>query len=322
VVPRAFGTFGTETPTLKCVCDGCNALFGKDLDQVLARDTLEGLLRYKQGKRSSEKRVQQRLRFSLADESEASGFVGAALVGVDPTTNQLMPLATQLQIKNRETGNVDVLTRAALGTFLLAETTYGAPGDRELTVFAPTKEEHDNFIAELNEAGFDLRMDGASMIGITPSIDKEGNATLAVHVEGVFDTLHRRALAKIFINFAAFYLGNDVVNSGQFELLKRFVRYGEGVLGARRSNGPFWTGQETDHLRYSDAINIRMENHEQGIVGVIQFYNQITYELLLVEGGHLENEVGVRFEDGRAPTLGGRGPQAHPKNLDIVPSMF
>ncbi len=101
------------------MCDGCNAVFGKELDQMLARDTYEGVLRYKQGRVSSEKRIQRRLRFTLADESEAGEFVGAALVGVDPTSNQLMPLATQLQVKNRLTGDTDVFKRADLGKFTL-----------------------------------------------------------------------------------------------------------------------------------------------------------------------------------------------------------
>jgi hypothetical protein len=309
VVPQAFGKFGSKTPTLKCVCDGCNAIFGRELDQILARDTLEGMLRYNQGKRSTEKRAQRRLRITLADESEAEGFVGAVLEGVDPTNLQLMPLATQLQIKNLTTGETEIFKRAELGKFALPADTFGKPGERELVVYAPTKEEHDAFIVELNLAGFDMRMDGASISGITPSIDANGAETLGVHVEATFDQLHRRALAKILVNFAAYYLGIATVNSFEWTPLKRFVRYAEGSLGARLSKKPFWTGQETDSLRFPDAINIRLENHEKGIVGVIQFYNQITYELLLVEGHSLVREMAARFEIGKEPTLGERRPR-------------
>lgn len=308
VIPQAFGKFGAKTPTLKCVCDGCNAVFGKELDQILARDTLEGVLRYNQGRTSSEKRVQRRLRFTLADESEAGEFLGAALVGVDLTNNQLMPLATQLRIKNLRTGETDIFTRAQLGGLTLPVEVYGAPGKRELAIHAPSKEDHDAFIAELNLAGFDLRMDGATVGGVTPSVDANGMETLGVHIEGTFDQLHRRALAKVLINFAAFYLGTELVSAAAWDSVKRFVRYGDRELAARLSNKPFWTGQEADSRRFPDAINIRLENHQRGIVGVIQFYNRITYELLLIESAALNEEMAARFVDGEEPTFGARRP--------------
>ncbi len=46
VIPQSFGTFGSNTPTLSCVCDRCNGYFGRSLDQNLARETLEGISRY------------------------------------------------------------------------------------------------------------------------------------------------------------------------------------------------------------------------------------------------------------------------------------
>ena len=275
---------------------------------MLARDTLEGVLRYNQGKRSSEKRVQRRLRITLANKNEAGEFVGAALAGIDATNSQLMPLATQLQITNRKTGETDIFTRNQLGSFALPEDIYGAPGERELVIYAPSKAEHDAFLIELNDAGFDIRMKGGITSDVTPSISHNGKESLGVHIEGMFDQLHRRALAKIMVNFVAYYLGVDIVNSPEWEPLKRFIRYGEGELSARLSDKPFCTSQETDMLRFPDAINIRLENHARGIVGVIQFYNRITYELLLIEGGRLSKEIAARFVDGKEPVLGQRLP--------------
>ena len=39
VIPDAFGTYGSNTLTLQCVCGECNTYFGQKLDQLLARDT-------------------------------------------------------------------------------------------------------------------------------------------------------------------------------------------------------------------------------------------------------------------------------------------
>lgn len=304
VIPQAFGKFGSKTPTLKCVCDGCNAMFGRELDQTLARETLEGLLRYNQGKRSSEKRPQRRLTITLADEREAGGFLGAVLEGIDATQGKVMNLFTQLQIRNLNTGKMDVFKRNQINNISLPTSVYGEPGSRKLVVYAPSKEEHDKFVEELNLAGCELRMNGALVDSVNPTMSADGTETLGIHIEGTFDQLHRRALAKIFVNFAAFYLGTSVVNSPDWEPLKRFVRFDEGQLAARISDKPFWSGQETRTFRFRDAINVRLENQEKGIVGVIQFYNRITYELLLVVGRSLSKEIGVRFEDGMEPTRG------------------
>lgn len=306
VIPQAFGHFGSQTPVLKCVCDVCNALFGRELDQVHARDTLEGVLRYKQGIKSRENRPQRRLKFTLADEAESGSLLGAAVDGVDPTSDELRPLATQLQILNLKTGKTDIFTRRQLGQFDLPEDVYGTSGERRLNIYAPSKAEHDAFLEELNRAGFDMRMEGVSIFDINPSVEDDGKATIGVHIEGVFDQLHRRCIAKLLINFAAFYLGDAEVRTHLWDPVKRFVRYGEGELGARLSDRPFWGAQETDNLRWPDAINVRLENHKRGIVGSVQFYNRITYELLLVEGHKLSSEVAARFDNGREPDFGFR----------------
>jgi hypothetical protein len=75
VLPQSFGTFGAKTPTLHCVCDGCNSFFMKELDQVLARETLEGITRYKTGRFSRENRVQKELRFSLVDPLQLCVYI-------------------------------------------------------------------------------------------------------------------------------------------------------------------------------------------------------------------------------------------------------
>jgi hypothetical protein len=83
--PQGFGRFGSETPTLDCVCDDCNAYFGRELDQLLTRDTYEGISRYSRGLLSSEARPQKRLSLTLAEPAEAGDFVGLR-VAVDGTT--------------------------------------------------------------------------------------------------------------------------------------------------------------------------------------------------------------------------------------------
>src|SRR5262245_3895985 len=84
VIPQAFGTFGSETPTLDCVCDECNGDFGKTIDIYLARETVEGVVRYRKGISSSAVRPQKHLKITLDDGPETGQFAGMR-VAIDGT---------------------------------------------------------------------------------------------------------------------------------------------------------------------------------------------------------------------------------------------
>ncbi len=103
VIPQAFGRFGSETPTLDCVCDDCNAYFGRELDQLLARETYEGISRYSRGQFSRDARPQKRVSLSLADPAEAGDCLGLR-VAVDGTNGRLMPITVQFHVHNFRTG--------------------------------------------------------------------------------------------------------------------------------------------------------------------------------------------------------------------------
>ena len=109
-------------------------------------------------------------------------------------------------------------------------------------------------------------------------------ASFLVEIASEVDKSHKRALAKILMNFVAFHLGRDEALAPRWDFLRRYVRTGDGEIKARLSARPFWTGQETDQLRFQDdSINVRIENLQGNIVGAIQFYNLHTYEMILVD---------------------------------------
>lgn len=103
VIPQAFGTFGPDTPTLECVSDDCNSFFGRNLDQYLARETVEGVIRYRRGIFSSEVRPQKHLKIALEPGPETGSFAGMK-VAIDGTKGELMRPLAQFQILNQRTG--------------------------------------------------------------------------------------------------------------------------------------------------------------------------------------------------------------------------
>jgi hypothetical protein len=162
VIPRGFGRFGSRTPTLDCVCDDCNAYFGRELDQLLTRDTYEGISRYSRGQFSSEARPQKRMNLVLADATEAGAFQGLR-VSVDGTTGQLMRPAAQFHIHNFTTGKEEVYFLRQVAGLTLPEADYGKPdkegepGTWQCKILAASREEHDEMVKALQQVGIDFR---------------------------------------------------------------------------------------------------------------------------------------------------------------------
>jgi hypothetical protein len=313
VIPQGFGRFGSETPTLDCVCDDCNAYFGHEHDQLLTRDTYEGISRYRRGQFSSQARPQKRVSLALADPSEAGVFQGLR-VALDGTTGQLMEPAVQFHIHNFTTGKDEVYFLSQIAGLILPEAHYGKPGtDGEVgtwrcKILAPSREAHDAMVEALQRVGINFRPRTPLQ---NPWAETTAPSSFLVEIISEIDKPHKRAIAKILMNFVAFHLGCDEALRPRWDFLRRYVRNGEGEIRARLSRKPFWTGQETEELRFpDDSINVRIENLDGNIIGAIQFYNLHTYEMILVEHDALDpsQEIGRWYTPGDIPIEGEKRP--------------
>ena len=238
VIPQAFGTFGSATPTLHCVCDDCNKYFGRELDQLLSRETIEGVVRYNQGQRSREARPQRRLNITLAPGEETGDFAGMK-VAIDGTTGKLMKPVAQFHIVNLATGKNEIYFKHQLEGLCLPEETYGKPesdgrpGTWKRNLLASSKEEHDECVGLLRAKGVHFTSGKALRPPEAWSRDDVADMTLPVEIEAEIDTTHKRALAKILMNFVAFYLGRDEALQPRWDFLRNYVRNGAGM--ARQS---------------------------------------------------------------------------------------
>jgi hypothetical protein len=312
VIPQGFGRFGSETPTLDCVCDDCNAHFGRELDQLLARETYEGVSRYSRGQFSGEARPQKRLRMTLADTVEAGNFLGTR-VAVDGTTGRLMPISAQFHVHNFRTGEDEVYFLSQIAGLTLPEAEYGRPGIGQhnatwrCKILAPSREAQDTMVEALKRAGIDFKP--GPPFQIPWNMEAGGQPSFLVKIEAEVDKPHKRAIAKILLNFVAFHLGRDEALAPRWDFLRRHIRAGEGEIRARLSDRPFWAGQETNRLRFQDdSINVSVKNLDGNIVGAIQFYNLHTIEMILVENDALrpDQEIGRRYTPGEPPFPDGK----------------
>ena len=303
VLPKSFGTFGPQTPTLKCVCDKCNAFFKKELDQTMARDTLEGITRYKKGLLSRETRVQKGLTFSLDKNEETGEYGGIVVEGVDGQTGKLLGPKPQAHFFNTSTGKYEIVILEKIDGLDWKGLGYS---DKDIKVFGPSQERHDAVLEALKKMGINYKI--KKVFDPPPFLKNyHENTTLPVRVDGAIDKKRKRALVKILFNFAAYYIGEDEVIKSEWDKARNFIRNNGKTLSGRLSQEPFWNGQETGNLRFlDDSYNLRIENHNGSVVGIIQLYNLFTYDFILVENYSLlpEQEKAFRFTPKHEPVPG------------------
>lgn len=324
VIPRSFGTFGSKTPTLHNVCDECNASFKHELDQALARDTLEGVTRYKKGIFSSERQFPKTLRFALEEGEEAGEYGGAILGGYDPATGKPLPIVAQFWIRNIQTNEWEKYPLSEIKNIKISDEKYGSerPGEREMRVMGPSQEEYELVKAELKKHNIPYRE--KEMMDPPPflkNVDDEGKIEIKGTITGTIDKSKKRALVKTLFNFVAYYIGETEVLKPEWDKVRDFVRHDGETLPGRMTQEPFWTGQETKQMRFADdSYNLRVESKNGNVVGVIQLFNLFTFEFILVENYSLspEQEVAYRFTPGEEPYIGKK--MARPQWEEIMKS--
>lgn len=136
----------------------------------------------------------------------------------------------------------------------------------------------------------------------SPVPAKSADGKLLVEVVSTIDHVEKRGFSKILFNFAAKYLGEQEVLKGEWDKARQYIRFDGEPLRARLSSKSFWDEEHSSGLRFpDDSYNLRLENHERGIVGSVEMFNLYDYEILLVEGCHLTEELGMRFTPDKRP---------------------
>lgn len=300
VIMQSFGKFGSQTPTLDCVCNECNDFFKKELDQVFARNSLEGTTRYRKGIYSRESRYQDKNYLMITlPKTQEFGEWGGVIVWVDGRTGQVMPPLPQVHFKNSNGEYIPILE------FELENLDWRSKGyiDKDIKIFASSKEKHDELIDKLKKIGINYKLKSTSKPNF---IENYKDKKMPVNIQGTIDHTIKRALAKILFNFSAKYIGYDEVMKPEWNKARDYIRFNQEPIKVRVLNEPFW-GEESTNVRYFDnAYNIRVENSENNLVGVIQFFNLFLYEFILVENYNIPatKQVAARFAPGQEPVFG------------------
>lgn len=296
VIPQSFGKFGSQTPTLKCVCQSCNEYFGKDLDTPLARDSIEGMQRYKHGIRSRELRPHRRVTLELAEEEKPEGIPKVTFY-MDGVSGRV-EVQTAVRLRDDETKKELVVTYKDIEKFdiqpwLKKKLTVEQWGD---------KRKLKQMFEALKKRGmkFDTPFKMTDLKDVMPKTKQ-----VLLTITGLVDNTTKRGVTKILFNFVAHFIGEDVVLASEWDAAREYIRHGRGELPFETKTGVFWD-VETEHITLGPAgTNIRIENKDDGVWGYIQFFNMWIYEVRLARNYHILDGrlLGGKFAPGEEPIM-------------------
>ncbi len=240
VVPQGFGTFENNL-VLDCVCTDCNTFFGNELDLKLARDTAEGLDRFRWGLRRPDQYkslgARGTTRIEVMEDGPLKGVYCRLRPTGDGTDFDIEPLP-QVGFATAEDGPHQFFLLDRLPTpdelvrrgFRRGEQVY-------LRVWGTST---DVAFGKLAERGF---KSGETTGETNPTTGR-------TYVEFVFRVSHPefRAVTKVALNYLAHVAGAGIARMPNFNEARRYVRadvrpeqrlvnIGSPIHVARRSTG-------------------------------------------------------------------------------------
>lgn len=267
-MPRSFGTFEENLTLVDEVCKECNDYFANNLEPSLAKDSLEGFDRFRYGLKPAHefsslgKRSTGRVQIAEGPDAGAWAFT------VKGDSNSIMAFP-QIGFARSAAGPFEWHMLDALPTLDELKTRGYGPEPAHLKLCECTQDE----VAEL-----------LAVKGFKPTYTGTSRSPSAIWVDHVFrpGPVHRRALAKIALNYVAKMLGHDVALESRFDWIRDLV------LREREPEGTYYTIDEQPVLEGDKRDGGRLFGHllvleEIGgqFVATISLYNRFRHRVTL-----------------------------------------
>jgi hypothetical protein len=276
VIPEAFGTYGSDTPVLKQhVCMTCNSTLGKTLDQVLARDSYEGLIRSqtlpaKRGQRDRFRSRRVELRFP---DKEEFGVLRGARVRMD-WSDRLPLLLDQVMVR---TATNELRSYTAQELEGAPDITFeGLPPNAMRVVGLDTAE-----VGKLVELA---RARGARLEkcpGLMPVPASANEPKVILETMGVINDAVWRSIAKIAFNYLAWIQGSAYVLADRFDLIRSFIlEPNQQRALVRLVQQPILANESRKWKCFSGHL-VLFETSGRCLVAKVSLFNSITYQIVL-----------------------------------------
>jgi len=283
VLPQSFGSFEPDNPTLDCVCKECNDYFGKDLDAVIARETIEGFERVFHGITPKENRRSARLRTTIAEEGPHKGMIGR-LIPSKEDKKYSIDLAPQIGLYNKSSNAYEYFEIDDLPTTEKISSDYETKL-KEVKYCINCDEDSARVLEALKKRGVNLktRSEHPNEVPANPMMLTETKVTL--------DSTVMRGFAKIAFNYMAYHLGHQIALSDNFDFIREFIRYD---LHMDKVADIFYPNQkpilQDDRLlekmghkgaRFTQGHVVCIEREGDFISAQISLFNRNTYKIIL-----------------------------------------
>lgn len=298
-MPQAFGTFEQNLTLINTVCQACNDFFACELEPWLSRDSIEGFDRYRYG------------------DKEPNSFKSMGA---------------------RSTSKMQIMEGPYAGAW-----GYAAPGKKRLAAhpfpqvgFAKAKDsDYEWFLLddlptleELKAKGYagevllrtcETDQETAQRRLKDKGIEYELRSSFDASVQGIWldevfrpERQHKRALAKVAVNYVAKQFGAELVRGASFDAIRGFVMHGSEPEFAYYAldEEPLIKGDKQDDLRLKIHA-IVVQPLPDGIRAIVTLYNRFRHGFRLTtrppqgfeSRGHLF-DIGNRVILEMAPSTG------------------
>jgi hypothetical protein len=279
VIPDAFGRFRGALVLHDTVCKPCNDYFSGTLDLVLARESMEGLERYRWGIKPSAKVDQFRYRHMTLRAHDAGDFSGAELrLGPGnsdhPFTAHIVPSAA---MRRRESEGFEAIPESEIldGTWSQREVDWR----RGVRLFGD-----EAGVARMREA---LENAGVHIESYKPIIFAEpDDGQVAVEHEFRIPQEVQRAIAKIAFNYLAYRTGSAYVLAPAFDPIRRFIRFDEAPhLPPLNTSDelPYRTGLPDDQRPVLHWLSIDAHESHRNLLGTVSLFSVMQHNVILAE---------------------------------------
>ncbi|WP_395848113.1 HNH endonuclease [Cystobacter fuscus] len=277
VFPQSFGRFRDNLTLNDVVCDGCNKHFGDTIELYLGRDTIDGLNRFRFGFRDPQDYRTLGSRSTLTHTITSGFFAGARIriTGVDGELLQ-QPLP-QIGLAQQEEGPYKWYLRESL------------PSKDELRALVDEGYRHIRFaeIKDPESVVADLKALGGQVVELHESRPAGYRGIERFETRTRMDTTFHRCIAKIGFNYLASQYGAETARMPQFDVVRRFIRYGEAPPSRNWTvdaqpiviNNP---GHVVGH-----TVAVAWHAATETVLAQVSFHDQARYLVTLSVGGFI-----------------------------------
>lgn len=256
------------------VCIDCNHTLGRELDQILARDTRESLIRAQvipPHRQKKDKFKTKRIVIRVPDEAKFSYFRGTRME-VNWATRKLIPV-DQVIVRD-ENGQLQSFTEDEMSAADEKLFKKRPPGSIQVLGTQPTV----GRLMELVVSKGGRFTDAPTEIEPPPAAEEP---QIFLECEGLIDDAVYRSVAKIAFNYLTKIQGAVYVLDEKFDYIREFIK-GNVIDGAlvQFSRRPILADDRPGSWREQVHLLI-FERLKYGLLGRVSLFNSFTYDVLL-----------------------------------------